>query len=520
MSLGKVGSWAHPCSPWLDLHPDVARRLLPGGREATRPVLAARSRDLRDWKAPASFASLLERVRREQGASSGGKLAGVANGEHVVLTGQQPALGGGPLFVWLKAWSAIRHAERATQMLGKPVHALFWIAGDDSDLLEVRGLADPLLRANFDSHGPSVGIQRQPVGALPISAAHRSSLVEEIGSAWPGSALTKIVERSTDLSGMLAACLRHWFGDRLIVVDAAWPEVRAGAANVYREFARNPQGIHADLAAGMERARAAGLPVSVSSWPDRLRLFHWSESGRARIVREGDGWSDGVARWTDEELQEELRTSTSEFSHDVVSRPFAAEATFPVLAHVLGPGEFSYFACLGPVSSRLGRILAPALPRASGTILPQRPWSIAAEALWDPLAGPPPPFASLSDRFLEARSPQSRSWPQAWADARANYLGILSGGQELSALSAFSNGLARFETGLRKSLLRRSAPEHSADLSSLRTLASIAGQGGLQERIWSPWALEHHLSDRNLLHDLQSVTDPVETLHVLWEHRR
>lgn len=519
MSLTKLGSWSHPCQPWLDLHPDVSRRLLPGGREASRAGLEARARDLEAWRPWAGADSLLERSRRERGHTQADLLALVLSGDPVVLTGQQPSLAGGPMFVWLKAWSAIRHAERATLMLGRPVRALFWIAGDDSDLDEVRGLADPLLRRSFEAHPGRPGRQRQPVGPLAIPQEVREGLALEFADAWPGTPLTDLVAAAPDLSSLMASCLRHWFGDRLLVVDAAWPELRAGASAVYREFARHPAGIHADLAAGMERARAAGLPVSLQSWPDRLRLFHWSAQGRSRIVREGEDWTDGVVRWSDEALQAALRDSPGDFSHDVASRPFACQAILPVLAHVLGPGEFSYFACLGPLSSRLGRALAPSLPRASATILPAGPWKVALEAGWDPVRTPPGPVRAMQDVLLDRRAPRAGLWPKLWSDARSDYLHALSEGTGTEDLRDLDRRLEAFERGWRTTLLRKSAPRHASDLETLRALAAVAGQGGLQERQWSPWALEHHLGDRGLLRALEAVTDPVEAVHALWEHR-
>lgn len=519
MNLSKLGSWSHPCQPWLDLHPDVSRRLLPGGAEASRARLEARARDLDAWKVWPGFEALVDRVRREQGEGASARLARLASGEPVVLTGQQPSFGGGPMFVWLKAWSAIRHAERATQLLGRPVQALFWIAGDDSDLDEVRGLADPLLKRSFDVHQDRPGLQKHPVGPMEIPPATRARLAAEIGTCWPGSPLTDLVATAPDLSSLLVACLRHWFGDRLLVVDAAWPETRAGASVVYREFARNPSGIHADLAAGMERARAAGLPVSLRTWPDRLRLFHWSASGRSRLVQEGDGWTDGGSRWTDDALQDALRDTPERFSHDVSSRPFACQAIVPVLAHVLGPGEFSYFACLGPLSSRLGRTLAPALPRASATVLPAGPWDVALEAGWDPVRTPPGPIQAMQDVLLDRRSPRAGLWSKLWSDARADYLDVLSEGREKTDLQGLRRHLERFEARWKTTLLRKSAGLHGDDLQELRRLSSLAGQGGLQERLWSPWGLVHHLGDRDLLASLESVTDPVETVHALWEHR-
>ncbi len=43
----------------------------------------------------------------------------------------------------------------------------------------------------------------------------------------------------------------------------------------------------------------------------------------------------------------------------------------------------------------------------------------------------------------------------------------------------------------------------------------IAGEGGLQERAWSPWALEHHLGAS--LEGLAAVLDPMDPSHAVLE---
>lgn len=515
-TLRRVGSWDHPCAPWFDLPPEIGGRLLPGGRDALRATLEARCRRLDSWTAPEGYAALVARVRGEQGDNAAAALEEVGRGVPVVFTGQQPSFAGGPMFVWLKAWTAIAHAERATRVLGRPVRALFWIAGDDSDLLEVRGLRDPVLRATFDSHGLDAPDARLPVGAIPIPEERRRILSESFAEAWPGSALPALVRAAPDLSTLMALCLRHWFGDRILVVDAAWPEIRRAAFPAYLDFLRQASTVHGALSVGIERARAAGLTTSIRTWPDRLRLFHISERGRARVVADGDRWTDGAAAWTESDIIAELGTSPESFSHDVVSRPFACETAFPVLAHVLGPGECAYFACLGPLSSLLGRPLAPVLPRASATLLPEGPWPLASEAGWNPAAGRPPSYRNLSDALLASRTPGQGLWPKLWADARSDYLDILGGGGRPAELEALSKRLAAFESRWRRSRIRGSAVGHRDDLEALRRLAVIAGEGGLQERSWSPWALEHHLGSPGLLAALEELSDPVENRHVVW----
>lgn len=516
MNVSRSASRPHPCAPWFDERDGDVAGLFPGGRGAAPETLERRCRLLETWEAPDGFGDLVARVRREQGDAAAAALERVGAGEPVVFTGQQPSFAGGPMFVWLKAWTAVAQAERASRSLGRPVRALFWIAGDDSDLREVRALEDPLLRRVFDSHGGSVPDARLPVGALPMPAARRDELAREIGATWPDSALPEIVRGAPDLSTLMRDCLRHWFGDRLLLVDAAWPETRLLARDTYRRFARAPGAVHEALSEGIARATAAGLPVSIRTWPDRLRLFRVGAQGRTRLVADGaGGWTDGSARWTDSDLDAALAGGDASFSHDVVSRPFAAESAFPVLAHVLGPGECSYFACLGALSESMGR-LAPVLPRASATLLPTGPWPQAMEAGWDPLHAPAPAYRRLADALLAARSPELDARSGAWAHAREAYLAALGeGARDVGALAGLDKRLESFEERFRRSLVRASESEHRADLESLKRLVRIAGEGGLQERAWSPWALEHHLGAS--LEGLAAVLDPMDPSHAVLE---
>jgi len=473
----------------------------------------------REWK-PSETMGLQQRVADGQGKAAAQSLGQILSGvAPVVLTGQQPGLAGGPLFVWLKAHAAIVHAERMSASLGLPVRALFWVAGDDSDLAEVRYLTDPVSGSLLDSHAGESGAQRS-VGDLAFPDL--KGLSEWVDAAWPLSGLHSILQlKPADLSSLMVACLRHWFGDRLVIVDARWPELRTLAHRTYRTFGRSPEGIHKALSAGMAAATEAGLKVAIRSWPDKLRLFRLGEDGARRRISMADGHLSDGAEWTVsvKSLPSVLDREPDRFSHDVVSRPFAAEEIFPVAAHVLGPGEFAYFACMGPLSQKIGAPLAPALPRASCTILPPGPWELAKVAGWDPAARSSGAWDPLKKTFLQAKHPEERLWVKTWADARADYLDQLSGAETEPALESLGRKLANFEKRLHDNRVRAFASRHVQELSELKRLWSLTGSGGLQERSVSPWALEHHLGQPELLGRLSEAMDPDEPVHVVWEAR-
>ena len=67
----------------------------------------------------------------------------VDKGGYVVVTGQQPVICGGPLFVLYKALTSIKLASRLEEELSVPVLPIFWSAGDDHDFEEMAELSLP-----------------------------------------------------------------------------------------------------------------------------------------------------------------------------------------------------------------------------------------------------------------------------------------------------------------------------------------------------------------------------------------
>ena len=99
-----------------------------------------------------------------------GNVQRLREGARTVVTGQQVGLFGGPLLTLLKAATAIRKAQVASEA-GVPHVPVFWMATEDHDLHEVNqatllGKASvETLRSSFPGH------RQQPVGSLPLGEA-------------------------------------------------------------------------------------------------------------------------------------------------------------------------------------------------------------------------------------------------------------------------------------------------------------------------------------------------------------
>jgi uncharacterized protein YllA (UPF0747 family) len=110
----------------------------PAESEAWRDAIARAQRHPRHRDA---IASILERQQRRRQAppealSASNRLRDPQS--VAIVTGQQGALFGGPLYTLLKAITALRLADRVRTEFGVPAVAVFWIEGEDHDWDEVK----------------------------------------------------------------------------------------------------------------------------------------------------------------------------------------------------------------------------------------------------------------------------------------------------------------------------------------------------------------------------------------------
>lgn len=477
MVLGELARRRHPCGPWLELAPEARERLFPGGIGEEPLATLARWEELqtRSHRVPELSETLLSSL------APATRLAWekIRAGAPVVLTGQQPVLAGGPFFVWLKAAGAIAAARRASKVLGREVVPLFWIAGDDSDLEEVQAQADPLSGAVLQADFGNVP-KGAPVGNLPFAPGEPQRLGDEMERLWRGTAASRIQRESRNLSEQLRRSLEHWFPDAgLAIVDAAWPGMRDAFAGSYAIFARHHEIVDAALEEGIASAREAGLPVSLRPLPGRTRLFSLEGGVRTRLEAPKDG----------EFLAQEILADPERFSHDAASRIFAAETAFPVLAHVLGPGEFAYVACLGRLQERLGRSIGRALPRPSLSLLPSDLIELA-QACGQGFEKPAPASSrTLELNWLRRAHPETAALARFWKEQRQSYLNALG----LEAGSSMERGLEREERKRLRMRLLEKGKESPEQMAAIRRLWAWLGAGALQERGVPTWALEAHL---------------------------
>jgi bacillithiol synthase len=355
----------------------------PLGKAWMKTAMASRPNGVRTGH-PAELADALERQSKEFGAGAEAleNVAKIRAGARAVVTGQQVGLLGGPLYVLLKAATAIARAKQATAATGVEHVPVFWLATEDHDLEEVDQvslLASAKTGTGVETLRLGVRSHEAPVGGVVLGAAvdgllERAS--ELLGYAPVCDLLRECYRPDGTFGGAFARLMARLFADEgLIVMDAAGREFHALGARVLRTAIEDAEGIEAALLARSAELEAAGYHAQVLVKAGSSLLFLIGEDGTRQALRRGaDGvWKAGAgaaaASYTTEELLAILDEAPERLSPNALLRPVFQDVILPTTAYVGGPAEIAYFAQSAVVYQRVRGRVTPVLPRLSATLI-------------------------------------------------------------------------------------------------------------------------------------------------------
>jgi uncharacterized protein YllA (UPF0747 family) len=440
-----------------------------------------------------------------------------------LLTGQQPGLFGGPILWYYKALTCAALAREWAARLGRPVIPVFWVAGDDSDLAECNFVEAPETGSSSAGAGlrlPFADASRPlAMGERRVDPEALAALLARLAPAW-GPEAADILARaypvpSTLASGFLRLAQAQLGREGILFVDGYSRHLRARARPVLAQAVERWQAWQAALAQGTAAAAAAGVPVQVEVRPNAVHAFLLRGGERHRLFARRDAQGENL--YVQERPNRDLRASLAaeELTHDVFSRPLAADDLFPVLGHVLGPAELRYFAQLAPLFLEATGDMPLVHPRMTAAVYPAAARSaFAAEGidLAEALRyGPAALRARLADRLWNghpARSALEAATADRWLDGVRKIHdrhfrdeGPLSS-QERSVAAAWK----RYLRSLGKSAYASAASRHAGLFNHLRWL----GYGLGQDRHLSLGSLLHALG-RDGFRNLREALDPLET---------
>ncbi|MBI4605140.1 MAG: bacillithiol biosynthesis BshC [Planctomycetes bacterium] len=415
-----------------------------------------------------------------------------APGTAVAVTGQQPGFLGGPLHTFYKAVTAVAAARRHRALAGRPCVPVFWVAGEDHDLDEVREARFPAGDAGEACFRYPHPQDRRPLSEYPADAAALEVLgaaAEHFARRRHGEEARALIDlyRGRTLAGGFAALVAALLGETgLLVLD---PEtVRPLAREVFRAALESPEEVVALIERGRAEVEAKGLKPFVAA---RLPLFVLRGERRDHLSPAPGGLQvDGGGPLLERrECLELLERDPRAFSTGALLRPIVQELCLPVAVAAGGPAEVGYFAQLGPLAARFGLPRPRIALRLNGTVLDGK---LAARAQEIPL-----------EALAAARAPEDLVWSDEGRAGEARpdpALAGLAGEVEarlrraIDALppSAEAARLARRAGELRQELerlvdkaSRLSSAAGAEALEGARKLWGAVFPGGeLQERRW------------------------------------
>lgn len=303
----------------------------------------ARLREGGAWFAGTVAERILEENRRlgaDPAALEAGQAAAASRGL-VVLTGQQPALWGGPLYTLYKLLTAVCVARDLERSAGAPVVPVFWIVGDDSDFGEVSaswvprtgGAAQKFRDEDVPPGGTRIGTleagrQRKALGsarAILLAHPHGREIVARLEDAIAGAGTWSEIQA--------ALLFRLLPGVPFLCVDGGEPALLREARDWLRT-AGSAWPLPELLREGAAAAVQMGIEPELEADLGARALFELESDSR----RAGGAVSD----------------ASTLLAPNVVLRPLLQDRVFPNVVTVGGPSEIRYRAQLGPLYAHGG----------------------------------------------------------------------------------------------------------------------------------------------------------------------
>src|SRR5690242_5900125 len=275
----------------------------------------------------------VQNARYGGSAETAGNIERLRGGASAVVTGQQVALFGGPLYTLLKAATAIARAREATEA-GYDTVPVFWLASEDHDFEEIAHVELPDARESSGLKTVQIGSAPEPsvpVGGIRPGAPIERALAEAEELLGAGELMTLLREvyhpdamLAESFGSLMARLFAPW---GLIVIDAAGGEFHALGAKVLEAAIRDADALHAVLIErdGLLTDRGYQSQVKVAANSSLLFLLdeHTGTRLPLRRVRQSNGpeWKAGARRFSSDELRAILQASPERFSPNALLRP-------------------------------------------------------------------------------------------------------------------------------------------------------------------------------------------------------
>ncbi|WP_046175139.1 bacillithiol biosynthesis cysteine-adding enzyme BshC [Domibacillus indicus] len=296
-----------------------------------------------------------------------------------VIGGQQAGLLTGPLYSIHKIISILHLAKEQEEKLGIPVVPIFWIAGEDHDLLEINHVFVEKNERMQKMGYPERFIKKQPASSTVYDKKVMWEWITSVFACLKETQYTnqllddlKAAVKESDTFTEFFAYLTGSFFARhgLLLVDAADPALRKLESSFFKRLILESEPLAEAVKNTQEKIEKMGFTPAIETGVQPANLFLIEKGERYLLERENGLFvSKSGRKYTEADLLQLLEESPESFSNNVVTRPLMQEWLFPTLSFIAGPGEIAYWAELKGAFEHFEMNMPPVVPRLNITIV-------------------------------------------------------------------------------------------------------------------------------------------------------
>ncbi|PCJ59445.1 MAG: bacillithiol biosynthesis cysteine-adding enzyme BshC [Planctomycetota bacterium] len=289
-----------------------------------------------------------------------------------IITGQQPALLGGPLYNFYKAQSIIQIAKELESKTGKPYIPLFWVGSNDHDVAEAN--RNYYLDKNKRLSKITFNFKDQiPLNLLDVGEGFEkdiASLKNSIGRTdYFDQAINFLEPDKVDHFGTWQSriLLKTFSEDGLLVIEPN--ELRSVSKNAFKILLENESKIINAIEVQNKKLRKLNLSPQVDNDVTSRFMMFQKSNDRIRLTHKDNKWIANDKSYVIEELIELNFKGELDLTPDALGRPLWQDLLFPAVAYIGGPGEIAYYHQLKKAYECLDLNMPVILPRISATFL-------------------------------------------------------------------------------------------------------------------------------------------------------
>lgn len=300
--------------------------------------------------------------------------------EAVVITGQQPAVFGGPLYTVYKAITTIKLAQKISATHDVPCVPIYWVGSEDHDFEEAATIYFPTKKHRSQAltlrqHPDDVGNALHQVRLT--DQVHE--LIDILGDAAPSGEFHEEIlqflhdsaRESTSLADWSTRCLARLFrGTPLVFFAPHLLAARKVGAQVIASAIKNPLHTSANVNDGAKALEDLGYAAQVVKGNNECAFFLESDRERHKVTFDSDTFylPDNGTSYCAEDLLALLDEHPEHFSPNVALRCVIQQTLFPVAAYVAGPSELAYWGQFKGVFDHFGKSMPVVYPRAGAAL--------------------------------------------------------------------------------------------------------------------------------------------------------